>query len=440
MISELFVCTSYSSIIAARQYRKQELNSLSQDIFKKMLQSKKDSIPPHFVSNNIHFYTINRGNLHFVATSMKDMMPILAIEMLSSIYQTIKDFIGVLTEESIGANSIMVYEILDELIDNGYMQSPSTEKLRPYIHSSRIPTHTNVDALGMVPPSVVGVDRKLASMNVEKQLQEISVNKNEIFLDVIERLSAVVDHTSKVVRINVSGCIKMKNNVSNCQEIKLTLNEDIKVGDQITEAFGGQVKLNSCTFHTNVNTNKFPGILKIPPVAGEVTLMSYQASGSLALRLPFYTQSFVTEINHSKDVLLTVIIRNEVPVNIQALNLSINIPVPVCVSNISNHLTSDNTDEQSAKFLLSEKKIFWTAKCLPGQTEIKAQFQLINQSNTTIDKEHIGPMTLKFEISKFTCSGLRIKSINFNMKDTSSAPKKWIRHLTIGDSYIAHIV
>ena len=51
------------------------------------------------------------------------------------IAKVIKDYCGVLNEESIRKNFILVYELLDEMLDYGYPQGTSTESLKGYIYN-----------------------------------------------------------------------------------------------------------------------------------------------------------------------------------------------------------------------------------------------------------------------------------------------------------------
>jgi AP-4 complex subunit mu-1 len=49
-----------------------------------------------------------------------------------------KDCCGVLTEESIRKNFILIYELLDEMLDFGYPQITSTEMLKNCVHNEPI--------------------------------------------------------------------------------------------------------------------------------------------------------------------------------------------------------------------------------------------------------------------------------------------------------------
>lgn len=44
-----------------------------------------------------------------------------------------QDYCGLLSEEAVRKNCVLVYELLDEVIDNGFPQSTSSEALKEYV-------------------------------------------------------------------------------------------------------------------------------------------------------------------------------------------------------------------------------------------------------------------------------------------------------------------
>ena len=86
----------------------------------------------------INFVYIARKGVYFVATTMYNTHPSLIIECLEKVTKIIKDFCGILNEESLRKNFVLIYEIVDEVMDYGYPQMTSTELVRPFIVSDPI--------------------------------------------------------------------------------------------------------------------------------------------------------------------------------------------------------------------------------------------------------------------------------------------------------------
>jgi len=55
------------------------------------------------------------------------------IDYITRITNLIRDFCGVLSEESVRQNFVLIYEILDEIIDNGHIQDCNTKLLKSFI-------------------------------------------------------------------------------------------------------------------------------------------------------------------------------------------------------------------------------------------------------------------------------------------------------------------
>ena len=105
--------------------------------------------------------------------------------------------------------------------------------------------------------------------------------KNEVFLDVIERLSLLVSNGGAVLSSEIIGAVKMKSFLSGMPELKLGLNDKLMfeaTGRPMTR--GKAVELEDIKFHQCVRLARFENdrtISFIPP-DGEFDLMTYRLS------------------------------------------------------------------------------------------------------------------------------------------------------------------
>jgi AP-4 complex subunit mu-1 len=143
-----------------------------------------------------------------------------------------KDYCGVLTEESIRKNFILIYELLDEMVDYGYPQITSTEMLKSYIHNEPV----IVSATGAQPMSMLmsmnsrSKSSTAANVPVSVGSSRSGKQKNEIYVDVIERLTVLFNASGYVVNSSIDGSIQMKSFLSGNPELRLALNEDLVIG------------------------------------------------------------------------------------------------------------------------------------------------------------------------------------------------------------------
>ena len=64
--------------------------------------------------------------------------PSVLIEICVKISRIIKDFCGAINEEVVRKNFALVYEILEEIIDFGYLQSLTSDQIKPFISNKPV--------------------------------------------------------------------------------------------------------------------------------------------------------------------------------------------------------------------------------------------------------------------------------------------------------------
>ena len=58
---------------------------------------------------------------------------------------------------------------------------------------------------------------------------------------------------------------------------------------------------------------------------------------------------------------------------------------------------------------------------------------------TSSRKNDVGPIAVTFELSGFVCSNLQIRFLRVFDKEQSYVPMRWIRYVTVADSYIVKL-
>ena len=66
--------------------------------------------------DGVNYFHVKVVGLLFVATTRINASPSLVLELLQRIARVIKDYLGVLNEDSLRKNFVLVYELLDEVI------------------------------------------------------------------------------------------------------------------------------------------------------------------------------------------------------------------------------------------------------------------------------------------------------------------------------------
>lgn len=76
---------------------------------------------------------ISRNDLYLVAVTSSEIAPLFVIEFLHRVVDLIIDYFGECSENVIKDNYVVVYELLDEMLDNGYPFATESNILKELI-------------------------------------------------------------------------------------------------------------------------------------------------------------------------------------------------------------------------------------------------------------------------------------------------------------------
>merc|ERR1712099_20195 len=154
-------------------------------------------------------------------------------------------------------------------MDHGMPQSLDSNILRSFITQDA--NRMSEDSKSKPPVALTNA--------VSWRAEGIKHKKNEIFLDVVERLNLLVSANGSVLRSEILGALKMKSYLSGMPELKLGLNDKLlfeATGRPVAK--GKSVEMEDIKFHQCVRLARFENdrtISFIPP-DGEFDLMSYR--------------------------------------------------------------------------------------------------------------------------------------------------------------------
>ena len=76
---------------------------------------------------------INYGNVYFLAVSIHNTNAMLLVTYLYRLGDVLRDYLKSVDEESVKDNFVIIYELLDEMMDNGIPQLSDSKILKEYI-------------------------------------------------------------------------------------------------------------------------------------------------------------------------------------------------------------------------------------------------------------------------------------------------------------------
>lgn len=383
-----------------------------------------------------------------MATTRINVSPALVLELLQRVARVAKDYLGVLNEDSLRKNFVLVYELLDEMIDFGYPQTTSTEALKSFVFNEPVVLDSaKIPSLGPAALFIQGAKRVPGTAVTKSVVANESGGKKreEVFVDIIEKISVTFNASGYILTSEIDGTIQMKSYLSGNPEIRVALNEDLsfpRSGEsRYAPEYGGgsggtgMVVLDDCNFHESVKLDDFETerFLTLVPPDGEFSVMNYRMTQEF--KPPFKVIPVIEEAGPFKaEVILKV--RADFLSKITANTVVLRIPLPRTTSRVSFEL-EDGAVGQSTDFKESTRTMEWSIRKVVGGSEhtLRAKLTLTQERNVNIRKE-AGPISMSFTIPMFNASKLEVKYLQVVKKSKSYNPYRWVRYVTHSNSYV----
>ncbi|XP_030852110.1 AP-1 complex subunit mu-1 isoform X2 [Strongylocentrotus purpuratus] len=414
-VSALFILDLKGKVLISRNYRG-DVDMSAIDKFMTLMMDREDeeSLSPIIIHGGVNYMYIKHNNLYIVTISKKNANVALVFTILHKIVEVFIEYFKEMEEESIRDNFVIIYELLDELIDFGYPQTTDSKILQEYITQEG----QKLEIAPKPPPAITNA--------VSWRSDNIKYRKNEVFLDVIESVNLLVNVNGNVLRSEIVGSIKMRVFLSGMPELRLGLND--KVLFENTGRKSKSVELEDVKFHQCVRLSRFENdrtISFIPP-DGEFELMSYRLNTHVKPLI--WIESVIERHSHSR-VEYMIKAKSQFKRRSTANNVDVIIPVPSDADS-----PKFKTTVGFAKYMPEKNAVVWHIKSFPGGKEflMRAHFNL--PSVQAEEAEGRPPISVKFEIPYFTTSGIQVRYLKIIEKSGYQA-LPWVRYITQNGDY-----
>ena len=420
--SAVFILDQKGKVIIWRNYRGEVPPSVVERFVVNVVEGEETSIKPVFCEDGICYCWIKVNNLYVLGVTQRNSNAMMILCYLYKLSDVLKDYFRSFEEESIKDNFVLTYELMDEMMDNGVPQTTEVKVLREYIKTES--NQTSVEQ--MKPPTAV-------TNAVSWRPEGIRYKKNEIFLDVVEKLNLLVSANGQVLRSEIVGILRMKSFLSGMPELKLGLNDKLLI-DAATPSDGAKgkaVEMEDMKFHQCVRLSKFETdrtISFIPP-DGEFELMSYRLNTQVKPLI--WVEAVVDRSRGRSRVEFMIKTRSHFKSRSVANNVEIHIPVPADADT-----PQFKTAVGSAWYEPEKDVLIWSIKQFQGQKDfiMTASFGLPSIAAENREAFLKRPISVKFEIPYFTVSGLTVKYLKIVEKSGYQA-LPWVRYITQHGDY-----
>jgi len=436
-ISQFFILNSRGDKIISKDYRS-DISQGSEEIFFRKTSNLRGDVKPIFNEEGINFIHLKRFDLFFVITTRFNISPSVVLEFLDRLCIVFRDFIGLESEECFRKNFILIYEILDEIVSYGQIQTSYGLKFY-VINEPHEETTSNILKLSSLVNFSIGKARSKSSLAINKPVHSRKNTQNEIYVDVIETVHCVLGPTGGIIRAEIDGNIIMKSYLLGQPQLSIALNENLVVGrnTKLESTYGGVTILDQVNFSELCQLGDFSTLkmIHISPPEGEFNVMSYRIIGPY--NMPFRVTPVIEKASKFK---LEVLIRVKacfLPEN-NATRVLVKIPVPKQTSSV--FLDFEKPKLHQSEYSSSGKFLVWEIAKIIGGEELWSRIHIsLGEAIVGEPNKHVGPISMSFEVPSSNTSDLRIKYLKVKERSKTYDPQSWIRYITTSGSFICRV-
>lgn len=183
MIGGLFIYNHKGEVLISRVYR-DDIGRNAVDAFRvNVIHARQQVRSP--VSNlaRTSFFHIKRANIWLAAVTRQNVNAAMVFEFLLKMCDVMQSYFGKISEENVKNNFVLIYELLDEILDFGYPQNTDVGILKTFITQQGVKSQTKEEQ-SQITSQVTG--------QIGWRREGIKYRRNELFLDVLEYVNLLM--------------------------------------------------------------------------------------------------------------------------------------------------------------------------------------------------------------------------------------------------------
>ncbi|EAS03891.2 clathrin adapter protein AP-1, mu subunit (macronuclear) [Tetrahymena thermophila SB210] len=431
-ISGIFILNNKGRVIIQRVYRADLQVHVIETFNKKLVEfdefNQKPIVQDEF--GNTYIYR-NHNNLTFLIITRRNTNVMMVFAFLYQFIEVLVHYFKELEEESVRDNFVVIYELLDEVLDNGYPQITDCKNLSEFIKT---------ESHELVKDSFFGGKEKkeenlskyatMSTAAISWRPEGIKYKKNEIFLDVYEKLNMLIGKTGNVIEAEIIGNVVANSMLSGMPDCKLGLNDKAYFEAIGRSTNARTINFEDMKFHQCVRLSKFENerlITFIPP-DGEFELISYRIP--VQIKPLFQVDVIITQPKPTK-IEIMVKAKSNFKEKSTANDVDIYIPVPEDVQKPEFKCAFGKSIWDQGR-----EAIKWSFKQFVGQKEyiMQCTFNLPTVASPGREKYKQVPISINFEIPYYTVSGFQVRYLKVEERSGYNA-LPWVRYVTKNGDY-----
>ncbi|GBG90153.1 hypothetical protein CBR_g50247 [Chara braunii] len=407
-IQSIFIMSDLGEVMFEKHYQGKAVDRSICDWYWSELvraQSHRE-LPSVMVSPTHYVMHVRREDITFLACAELETSPLLAIEFLNRVADILEEYMGELHEDSLKDNFVIVYQLLDEMMDGGIPLTTESNVLKEMIVPPNLMARMMSVVIGEPPSSVTGVVPPSVASTVPWRAAQVKHVSNEIFLDLVEEMEVSMDREGVLSLCHVYGSIEATSRLSGMPEIIVRFHNPSIIEN---------VRFHPCVRIVNWERDR---LLSFLPPDGPFKLMSYRVKN--LVNVPVYVKPQTTYQSGEGRLQVTVGIKHDTGKPIE--NMTVTAPLPNATSS-----AEVETNHGSAEYRSATRTCLWTIGRIPRDKvpSLTVTFKLMDGVDKPTDRPI---MNAGFKIGGTALSGLKIDSIDVLNEDYK--PYKGVRAVT----------
>ncbi|OXA46978.1 AP-3 complex subunit mu-1 [Folsomia candida] len=410
MIHSLFIINVSGDVFMEKHWKSVISRSVCDYFFEeqKKISSPVD-MPPVVATPHHYLITIFRNNLYFVATTTTEVAPLFVLEFLHRVVDIFEDYFGECNETIIKEHYVIIYELLDEMLDNGFPLATESNILKELIKPPNILRTIANTVTGKTNVSCTLPSGQLS--NIPWRRSGVKYANNEAYFDVIEEVDAIIDKNGSTVFAEIQGYIDCCIKLSGMPDLTMTFVNPRSLDD---------LSLHPCIRFKRWENEK---VLSFIPPDGNFRLISYHISSQSIVAIPIYLKHYISFREGKLDI--TVGPKQTMGRQVEEVSLEIPMPKSVANCNLTASQGRYTFDPVSKVFHWDVGKIDITKlPNIKGSISLGAGAGPV-EANPTV--------TVHFVINQMAVSGLKVSRLD--MYGEKYRPFKGVKYITKAGKY-----
>uniref|UniRef100_A0A8C7IN66 AP-3 complex subunit mu-1 n=1 Tax=Oncorhynchus kisutch TaxID=8019 RepID=A0A8C7IN66_ONCKI len=410
MINSLFLINPSGEIFLEKHWK----SVVSRSVCDYFLEAKEKALEPEDVPPVIHtphhyLISIYRDKLFFLSVIQTEVPPLFVIEFLHRVAEMIQDYFGECSETVVKDHMVMVYELLEEMLDNGFPLATESNVLKEMI---RPPTILRSVVNTLTGTSNVGDTLLTGQLStIPWRRAGVRYTNNEAYFDVVEEIDAILDQSGTTVFAEIQGVVEA------C--VKLSGMPDL------TLSFMNPRLLDDVSFHPCVRYKLWESerVLSFIPPDGNFTLMTYHVNAQNLVAIPVYVKQSISFFECGSDGRLDVTVgpKQTMGKTVEGVMVTVHLPKTILSINLTATQGSYTYDNGTKVTTL------WDIGKLNPQKLPNLRGSLSLQAGAPKPEENPS-LNIDLKIQQLAISGLKVNRLD--MFGEKYKPFKGVKYIT----------